>query len=56
VVWNPWQEKAAAMGDMGEQGYLSMLCVESANAMHNAVTIPAGQQHSLWVSYHVEKS
>lgn len=56
VVWNPWQEKAAAMGDMGEQGYLSMLCVESANAMHNAVTLPAGQQHRLWVSYHVEKS
>jgi glucose-6-phosphate 1-epimerase len=55
VVWNPWQEKADAMGDMGVQGYLSMLCVESANAMQNAVTIPAGQSHSLWVKYQVVK-
>ena len=55
VVWNPWQDKAEAMGDMGEQGYLSMLCVESANAMQNAVTIPAGQSHRLWVKYHVTK-
>ena len=56
VVWNPWQAKAEAMGDMGAQGYLSMLCVESANAMQNAITIPAGQQHSLWVNYHVEQA
>ena len=54
VVWNPWQHRADVMGDMGEQGYLSMLCVESANAMQNAITIPAGQKHSLWVKYHVE--
>ena len=55
VVWNPWQHKADAMGDMGEQGYLNMLCVESANAMQNAVTIPTGQSHHLWVKYQVVK-
>ena len=55
VVWNPWQEKADAMGDMGDQGYLSMLCVESANAMHNAVDIAAGERHVMDVRYHVEK-
>ena len=55
VVWNPWQEKADAMGDLGTQGYLSMLCVESANAMHNAIDIAAGERHAMDVHYHVEK-
>lgn len=56
VVWNPWQEKANTMGDLGEQGYLYMLCVESANAMHNAINLAPGERHALEVHYHVEKS
>jgi glucose-6-phosphate 1-epimerase len=29
VVWNPWKEKAAAMGDFEpKDGYKNMLCVE----------------------------
>lgn len=53
VVWNPWIDKSLAMGDMGEQGYLSMLCVESANAGSNVVTIGPGDKHRLWVRYHI---
>jgi glucose-6-phosphate 1-epimerase len=30
VVWNPWQEKSISMGDMANDGYLTMLCVETA--------------------------
>jgi glucose-6-phosphate 1-epimerase len=30
VVWNPWQEKSISMGDMADDGYLKMLCVETA--------------------------
>ena len=33
------------MGDMGENGYLNMLCVESANAAADAVTIAPGDEH-----------
>ena len=55
VVWNPWQEKAAAMSDMGKAAYLTMLCVETANAADNAVTIGPGEEHRLWVSYRLEK-
>ena len=29
VVWNPWQSTAEKMGDLGENGYLQMVCVES---------------------------
>lgn len=54
VVWNPWSEKAAKMGDLGEQGYLGMVCVESANAADDVVTIPPGGEHRLWVRYSVE--
>lgn len=54
VVWNPWLDKAAAMGDMGETGYLSMLCVESGNAAENRVIIQPGEEHRLWVSYRIE--
>lgn len=54
VVWNPWQEKSARMADLGEEGYLHMVCVESANAADNQVTIVAGAEHRLGVSYAVE--
>lgn len=54
VVWNPWIEKAEKMGDLGDNGYLRMLCVESANAAENVVSIAPGAEHRLWVSYTVE--
>ena len=54
VVWNPWIEKSTQMGDMGENGYLKMVCVESANAANNLVVIPAGKEHRLTVNYSVE--
>lgn len=54
VVWNPWQETAAKMGDLGKDGYKQMLCVESANAAEDEVTIEAGKDHHLWVQYSVK--
>lgn len=54
VVWNPWRDKAAKMGDLGEEGYLHMVCVESANAADNLVTVAPGGEHRLAVSYGVE--
>ncbi|XP_077989202.1 uncharacterized protein LOC144443549 [Glandiceps talaboti] len=32
VVWNPWEEKAMAMSDFGDDQYPSMLCVEAGYA------------------------
>ncbi|MEO1767096.1 D-hexose-6-phosphate mutarotase [Thiobacter aerophilum] len=54
VVWNPWLAKAAAMGDLGPDGYLHMVCVESANAADDVVTLAPGGEHHLWVRYQLE--
>jgi glucose-6-phosphate 1-epimerase len=54
VVWNPWIEKSAALGDMGEEGYRQMLCVETTNAADDAVTIQPGQDFTLGTIYSVE--
>jgi len=56
VVWNPWVEKAAKMGDFGsDTGYRSMVCVESVNAAENAVSVAPGATHALSVVYSTEK-
>jgi len=56
VVWNPWEAVAEKMGDLGEGGYLQMLCVESANAAEDVIHIKAGQSHTLNVTYSLQDS
>lgn len=53
VVWNPWIEKANKMGDFGPDGYLGMLCVETANAAEDVVQLAPGQVHRLVARYEV---
>ena len=54
VVWNPWQEVANKMGDLGENGYQKMLCVESANAADDTITIKPSSSHTLSVEYTIK--
>ena len=54
VVWNPWIEKATRLGDLGADGWLHMVCVESANAADDVVTVPPGAEHRLEVRYTLE--
>ncbi|MDH5425164.1 MAG: D-hexose-6-phosphate mutarotase [Gammaproteobacteria bacterium] len=51
VVWNPWKETADKMADLGPDGYMNMLCVESANAADDVRLINSGQSHKLLVIY-----
>jgi len=55
IVWNPWTAKAERMGDLGQpDGWRQMLCVESANAWDNKITLAPGETHTLSVEYGVE--
>ncbi|HQS82405.1 MAG TPA: dihydroxy-acid dehydratase [Thiobacillus sp.] len=58
IVWTPWIGKAEKMGDLGKgksgAGWREMVCVESANAMDNVVTVAPGETHTLAVTYSVE--
>jgi len=51
VVWNPWIETAAKMGDLGKNGYLHMLCVETTNAAMDVVQLAPGATHHLVAQY-----
>lgn len=47
VVWNPWVDKAARLGDVGADGYRRFVCVETANAADGRQQIAAGASHRL---------
>jgi glucose-6-phosphate 1-epimerase len=47
VLWNPGAEKARGMADISPEAWRSMLCVETANAVDNAVRLPPGERHEM---------
>ena len=54
VVWNPWSAKAARMPDFGDDEFPAMLCIETANAAADTVTVPPGGHHFLQTVISVE--
>ncbi|MEF8981231.1 D-hexose-6-phosphate mutarotase [Thiohalorhabdus sp.] len=51
IVWNPGLEGAQGFGDMPDEDYVHMVCVEAGNALDDAYTLPAGANHTLkaWI-------
>lgn len=50
VLWNPWAEGAQGMADMADDGYQTMLCVEStvhAPSIEQGKTLQLGETHEL---------
>lgn len=50
VIWNPWAEGAQGMGDMQDDGYQTMLCIESAlhaPSIEQGKTLQPGESHQL---------
>ncbi|XP_076956385.1 putative glucose-6-phosphate 1-epimerase [Bidens hawaiensis] len=43
VVWNPWDKRAKAIADLGDDEYKHMLCVEAA-AIEKAITLKPGEE------------
>lgn len=54
VVWNPWSEKSASMGDMGEpDAYRGMVCIETGNVPPDDVILAPGETHTITTSISV---
>ncbi|MFD2177279.1 D-hexose-6-phosphate mutarotase [Veronia pacifica] len=53
VVWNPWQSLSESMADMTDEGYLQMVCVESA--IHDTtIRLAPGRSHNLSTTINVD--
>jgi glucose-6-phosphate 1-epimerase len=47
VVWNPWQEGAASLSDLGDEEWRQFACVEASNILGSAISLAPGQTHRL---------
>lgn len=56
VIWNPWTELTAKLTDMSPDGWMRMVCVETANALDNSVTLSPGEKHTMSAQIVVEKN
>jgi len=54
VVWNPWSAKAAEIADLEPDDWRHLVCVETANAADDAVTLAAGAQHVMSATIRAE--
>ena len=50
VVWNPWIEKGSKMSGMREDAYKEFVCIETANAFDDFITIQPNESHTLKVT------
>ncbi|KFZ36730.1 aldose epimerase [Shewanella mangrovi] len=50
VLWNPWIAKSQRLSRFNGDDYLQMVCLEAANVLEDAVTLAAGQSHTLSTS------
>ena len=54
VLWNPWIEKAKRLSQFPDDAYQSMLCLETANAAEDFVTLDAGDTHQLTLTISID--
>ena len=45
VLWNPWVDKARFMPDVGDDEWIGMVCIETANVGEHAIVLNPGKEH-----------
>lgn len=55
VVWNPWQQVAAGIEDLGVNDWERYVCVECGAIADDAVTLAPGENYALDIAVAVEK-
>jgi glucose-6-phosphate 1-epimerase len=55
VVWNPWTDISKRGQDLVDDDYTRFVCVETANAASDIVTVMPGDQHLLGVTYRLRQ-
>ena len=56
VVWNPWREGAARLGDLGDGEWTQFLCVAASNILAASVTLAPGEEHKMTAVLSIVKS
>ena len=56
VMWNPWVKISAEMGDLQDDDYRRLLCVETTNAATDVVEIAPNSEFRLVANYRVERN
>ncbi len=56
VIWNPWAEKAASMPDYLDDEWPGMVCVETANALDDALHLEPAEVHTLTATISVSSA
>jgi glucose-6-phosphate 1-epimerase len=47
VVWNPWQEGAASLSDLGDDEWRQFACVEASNILGSAISLAPREEHRM---------
>ncbi|HUB28263.1 MAG TPA: D-hexose-6-phosphate mutarotase [Terracidiphilus sp.] len=47
VVWNPWQEGAASLSDLGADEWRQFACVEASNILASSIALDPGREHRM---------
>jgi len=53
VIWNPWSTSVGKIADLDESSFKHFVCVETANAADDTVTIEANNEHTITAVYEI---
>ncbi len=53
IVWNPWNDGAASIADLGGDEWRRMLCVEGGNIVDSAVELQPEESHTMTIEISV---